>query len=278
MRYMLLPLWIKGLSPSVQQVRHGLHFANTTHTVTSKWGTHVCRQYESRWGLGRLGFQPRWEVWPLYLIIENTWNKKKKKMPINCPVCTLGLFCVSVCALLSFIEISHQRAADFKPKSWHHENVFFPNSFKLKRWLRAGALWGLATSNDLDLELGKRRPSGLATFQDLAPPGCWCHLSHLARTTLVRGPLVDWMAVRVYCLLCLARGGGSVLIVGCFVGSQFQGRLPASGVDIKQTPSNIGIEKMFDDYVRARICQNWKFWIVSLKLNCFICFKPQFEM
>ena len=44
--------------------------------------------------------------------------------------------------------------------------------------------------------------------------------------------------------------------------SSCQALLPASGAPVSRQRSN-RIREMFDDWVRVRTLQNWKFWIVS---------------
>jgi len=51
----------------------------------------------------------------------------------------------------------------------------------------------------------------------------------------------------------------------------YQDRLPTSGIDVTKATEEKNTAKMFEDYVRARICENWKFWIFSLAA------KPLFE-
>ena len=41
-----------------------------------------------------------------------------------------------------------------------------------------------------------------------------------------------------------------------------QSQLPASGAPVSR-PRNDHMRQMFDDFVRQRTMQNWKFWIVS---------------
>ena len=45
--------------------------------------------------------------------------------------------------------------------------------------------------------------------------------------------------------------------------SEYQNALPTSGVELAKQNQPETTSKMFEDYVQARVLQNWKFWIVS---------------
>lgn len=59
----------------------------------------------------------------------------------------------------------------------------------------------------------------------------------------------------------------SLLPVPCCFRS-CQQLLPATGVPVSRHQFD-HMRDMFDEYVKSRTLQNWKFWIVSL---CFLCF------
>lgn len=50
--------------------------------------------------------------------------------------------------------------------------------------------------------------------------------------------------------------------------SNCQSLLPATGAPISRHKAN-KMKEMFDEYVKERTKQNWKFWIVSFLLICF---------
>ena len=52
--------------------------------------------------------------------------------------------------------------------------------------------------------------------------------------------------------------------------SEYQNALPTSGVELTKPSQPENTSKMFEDYIQARIMQNWKFWIVSFEfMNVF---------
>ena len=54
-------------------------------------------------------------------------------------------------------------------------------------------------------------------------------------------------------------------MVSFFCCSEFQNALPTSGVELVKPSQPENTSKMFEDYIQARVMQNWKFWIVSFK-------------
>ena len=82
--------------------------------------------------------------------------------------------------------------------------------------------------------------------------------------------LLSW-----HCSVCVPVGDALCLLPGvqdwhcssfCRV---FQEELPAQGLSVPPEKSSkpINLDKCFEDYVRARSFQNWKFWIVSLVVS-----------
>ncbi len=55
----------------------------------------------------------------------------------------------------------------------------------------------------------------------------------------------------------------------CVINSEYQQTLPTAGVELTKPAEPESTPSMFEDYVRARIFQNWKFWIVSLSTFFF---------
>lgn len=51
--------------------------------------------------------------------------------------------------------------------------------------------------------------------------------------------------------------------------SNCQSMLPATGAPVSRR-SDSKMQEMFDEYVRNRTMENWKFWIVSFNIKCWI--------
>jgi len=93
-------------------------------------------------------------------------------------------------------------------------------------------------------------------------PGGSCTGSHLGQGywgyTLLPGQNLVWKR-------------GVTFLVGVLTSehllfSSCQQQLPATGVVITRQRLE-PMRKMFDEYVRSRTLQNWKFWIVSFSIN-----------
>ena len=55
-----------------------------------------------------------------------------------------------------------------------------------------------------------------------------------------------------------------------FVFSSCQSQLPADGVPVTRQRVD-RMKQMFDNYIRTRTLENWKFWIVSFDFSTFNC-------
>lgn len=60
----------------------------------------------------------------------------------------------------------------------------------------------------------------------------------------------------------------------CCYFSSCQQLLPATGVPVTRRQFD-HMRDMFDEYVKSRTLQNWKFWIVSLSFLCSFPPSPQ---